>query len=350
MQYVSLFFILIVQVSLFSSSFNEVNDGFRQDPQGKTIYAYDNKLPELALSYQEKIIYLKRKVFGLGQHQNLKNDQVAAFIPSFEIEILSLYLEISNSNVAKKDIQILQNELIRLYSALRFINEYIFEDTVRVLDVKFPGSNGVQLPEDNKVNKLYHPNYRKEFSLPEAEQAVLFSKMHEKFLASGGSQSEMFLLNLDAVKSFGKTTYLEYVQLQDKSIIATFGKAGHILLARGKPVLAAGQIVILKDNTNTPILIIITNASGSYKPDLLQVSHTANDLINQLGFGPIATVVTKGEPLSSQLLKLLIKAEESSAHELLKEVNLKLKHFFPLPETAKTNLSNSINFCGSLFL
>ncbi|PIS10931.1 MAG: hypothetical protein COT73_06590, partial [Bdellovibrio sp. CG10_big_fil_rev_8_21_14_0_10_47_8] len=150
-------------------------------------------------------------------------------------------------------------------------------------------------------------NYRSDKKMTAQERKEAYEQKVASFLAEGGSLSEILLLNQVQYDKMGAVSRYEYVELADGRIFVTEGKAGHVLLAQGKTVKSAGQLVFVKNPKGQFSLAIVTNASGNYKPDLLSAELVAKRLSQETGLDSSRVVVTKGEPLSTQSVKILMK-------------------------------------------
>jgi hypothetical protein len=189
---------------------------------------------------------------------------------------------------------------------------------IRYIDHKFPGPNGLQIrhdpptsspSEDGAGEALYFPNYRTDRDLSPGERAALYAKRLQEFKSEGGSLDEVKVMDEAFARRLLEYSRFEYVWTKAGKVRLTEGKAGHILLAEGKPVQGAGQIVLLRNSGGEFTMLIVSNASGSFKPDLLSAERLSRKLAYELRIPTSMVLVTKGEPMSSQATKIYLKAE-----------------------------------------
>jgi hypothetical protein len=143
---------------------------------------------------------------------------------------------------------------------------------------------------------------------------------------------------------------LEYVVRPDQTLWVTPGKAGHLLLAEAGEVLAAGQLVLVKDVEGKVAMAVVTNASGTYKPSLFSVMNSFKDFGFVRELGPGQLVLSEGEPLTTQTVKVLMKARNianGEVDQVIKNLNTfkaavnekpeaKLRLFIDLDQSCKT--------------
>jgi hypothetical protein len=181
---------------------------------------------------------------------------------------------------------------------------------IRVIDSALPGASGLQLPTEQNGIRLYLPNCRMERCPTEEERKKYYEDKLNEFKNTGGSLSELKVLTPKIFASLEEITKVEYVVRANDEIWITTGSAGHILLGGGEAVQSAGQVLIVKNKIGKVILLILSNASGNYKPDLLAVDKLAERFFSEFGVPIRKIIVTKGEPLSAQTVKVLLKGKE----------------------------------------
>jgi hypothetical protein len=187
---------------------------------------------------------------------------------------------------------------------------------VRYIDIAKPGPNGLQIRSDDisrEGQSLYSPNYRSDRLLSEEEKEHAYQEKLTDFISHGGSLDEIKELNTAFLKTLPPFSRLEYVVREDGKVWVTSGKAGHLLLAQGKSVRAAGQLLLIKDWQNKVQLAVISNASGTYKPDLasLFAPTVFRSLQKILRVSHGQWIATRGEPFSTQALKIYLKGSNS---------------------------------------
>ncbi len=310
----------------------EIPNGVLDGPDGIPYGTYTSAMQESARPLQEKLLEVERKAHGLALMSDRDLLTQAKAVYELEHRVIQLHLEVANT-----DLQILspfERKALLYFSAhvyrdIRHHAERLYENMVRYADLKMPQSNGGQLRTEisHGTDSIYEPNFRSGKELSEREKADAYEKKVKDFLESGGNWKEIVRLDADFYKKMGAFTKLEYVLLaRGGTIMVTTGKAGHLLLAKGRPVRAAGQIVFLKNLKGQVTLAIVTNASGNYKPDLLSAQQVANRLQRELNLSPEMIVVTKGEPLSTQIAKILMKVDglpKAEAERQLKDLETK---------------------------
>lgn len=265
-----------------------------------------------AREFQKDLSILENKLHALAAFLDKKEKaQAAEILFVLESEILRRHLDVIEGKVpglTAFEKQSFSAATIRLYQQLRFTSERYYHDMIRFIDVALPGPNGLQIRTDiNDMKSVYASNYRRDNILSPLEQATEYKKKLDEFVKKGGQLNEMFILNKQKVGMLPNFSRMEYVQLKNGTIHATFGTAGHILLAEGKPVQTAGQILMIKDPAGKISLLVITNASGSYKPDVVSTQELARKLSKTYNINPASVLVTLGEPLSTQIVKIYMK-------------------------------------------
>ena len=287
---------------------------------------------------QRRLDFLENKILGFSKLSDQDPIKQSESIYLLEAALFRLHLDIGFTGsqfLTPFEREALLYGTNRQMSSLRFHGERIFEDMVRFIDVALPGPNGIQIRRDleGSLEALYETNFRTSTPLTEVEKQKLYTDKLNEFLKKGGVLSEMFVLNADSVSKMGAFTRLEYVVRENGQIWATEGSAGHILLAEGKAVKSGGQIIILKDPAGKPTMIIISNSSGSYKPDVFSAQRTAADLAEMFKVEESVFVTTKGEPFSKQAVKIYSKGAKSSPTLLkqrmtfLEDVERRLRNF-----------------------
>jgi hypothetical protein len=125
-----------------------------------------------------------------------------------------------------------------------------------------------------------------------------------------------------------------------------------VLLAGGGTVKSAGQFIILKNNSGKATMLILTNASGNFKPDIFSAQETAAKLGAKLRLQPWQIIVTKGEPFSNQAIKVYSKGshvDKSITQERLARfqyVEGKMKQLGRSPE----GVNSSVLMCASVLV
>lgn len=278
---------------------------------------YTTVVQDSARPYQNRLKNLENKAYGLSKITGKANTEQSEAVYLLEFEVIRLHIDIANApTTAMTDFErkALLYGTTQVYADVRHHSERLFENMVRYIDHKIPGPNGLQIREEvekpKRIESIYYPNYRSDELLSEEEKATQYDKKLSEFLADGGSMSEIKKLTPDFLASLSGFSRFEYVQLEDGSIMVTEGKAGHLLLANGKAVKAAGQIIFVKNTAKQVTLMIISNASGSYKPDLFSVKMLSDEIQKKFNIPSESMILTQGEPLSTQAVKIYMKADK----------------------------------------
>lgn len=314
---------------------------------------YYTKVQPSAQPFQERLKDLENKAYGLAAmfgNDPIVQSEAAHWL---EFQIIRLHFDIADApktQLSNFERKALLYGTIKTYEDVRHHSERLYENMVRYIDHKIPGPNGQQVREENAEGKksIYYPNYRSDKDLSDAEKEAAYKQKVDDFLKNGGSWDEMHRLDVNSIKKMGAYTYMEYAWLANGGhVMVTEGKAGHLLLAKGHPVKAAGQIVILKNKAGKITLVIVSNASGTFKPDLLNAQELADKLKVDLNLPQETFVVTKGEPLSTQAVKIYMKANGVAADTIKKKVK-ELEALSQSILTAKAERSALVN-CGNVF-
>ncbi len=252
---------------------------------------------------------------------SLSPERASEKLHYMEVDLLARLQEISlgSAHLTLFERNSLESQVIRLYRYLRTFSERYYQDMIRYIDVRLPGPNGLQIRRDLESNSLYSPNYRRDVMLMEQERDIEYNKKLEEFLAKGGDLREVFDLNEKTMSALGLLSRFEYVVTPNHKIRVTAGNAGHILLGLGQEVLTAGQVMILKNHAGKVVMAVISNASGSYKPDMSSAQDFAERFASRFNIPMSRIVLTMGEPLSTQSLKIYLKADGISSDEIKKQ-------------------------------
>jgi hypothetical protein len=323
---------------------------------------YGTVVQESARFYQDKIEALANRAYGLSQLVKEAPIAQAKAAYALEAEVLRLFLDISNAprgNISDAERRMLLFHASRVYGDVRHHGERIFENMVRYIDQKLPGPNGQQIrsdPQKGVDGSLYAPNYRSDRTLTPEERAKLYQEKLNEFRAKGGDLNEVKVLKDSTVRTLGAFSRFEYVWMPSGEIRITDGSAGHILLAGGESVKAAGQLILLKNNRGALVHLIVSNASGSYKPDLISAQNLADHILQRVldpaerspFLGP--PEITKGEPMSTQAVKIYLKADgvaKDVAAKTLLEMEEATRKI--LPKATILPRLGAIGECGAVF-
>jgi hypothetical protein len=296
----------------------EIPNGYMAGREDAHYGTYSSPVQQSARSYQDRMMDLENKAFGLSGLAGADNVVQSEAVYLLENEVLRLYRDIAEapeSSMSDFERLSLLAGTTRAYQQTRHHAERLYENMIRFIDHALPGPNGLQI-RSGGVEPLYSPNYRSDQELSETEKQAEYQKKVDSFLRKGGSWNEIKTLTPASFRKFSSYTRVEYVWLEDGTIRVTEGNAGHLLLAQGKAVRSAGQFVFLKDRAGKFPMMIVTNASGSYKPDIVSAEDLAYTLQRKLGISPDLTVVTKGEPVSTQAVRVYLKGMGKSPDEI----------------------------------
>lgn len=131
----------------------------------------------------------------------------------------------------------------------------------------------------------YENTYKKGRPLTPDEQRIEYQKRVDRFMAAGGSFSDLYELGPDTLHTLEHRVRLDYVMLTSGKVRlgTTEGEAkpGHTLLAGGgpafsdEPMLLAGEMWALRDSAGDLEVLLVANNSGHFKPRY-------EDLVNAL--------------------------------------------------------------------
>lgn len=265
-----------------------------------------------AIFYQEILNALESKVFGLDKitHRNRINQ--AEIIYEVEALALGIYQRIANDRELTSQFErdALMYRAQDIYQETRHHGERMFETMIRIIDAAKPGTSGIQLPTViNDGDVTYAPNYRFEHKLTVEEQRQAYAKKLAEFEAEGGKLTEVKVVNKASIAALPQVARVEFVEMANGEIRFTQGSAGHILMAQGEQVTAAGTMLLVKDASGKLMMAVISNSSGSFKPDMVHVEEFAHRFSRKVKLPREHVVMTRGEPLSGQIVKILMKAE-----------------------------------------
>ncbi len=306
-------FLLLVILIAVAGQAQRIVGGYREGRPNAVEGTYYSVMSPGANPYQAKAIDLENQAYGLAKIANQDPKAQSEKIYLLENQILRLNMDIAAASPDRLTIferQALLALTAHSYALVRTNAERIFEDMIRFIDIQIPGPSGKQnRTELSDRESMYEANYRVDDNLTQAERDTRYQKHLDAFIQKGGSPKEILTLSTRLVESFKPYTRMEYVWLLDGRIQVTEGNAGHVLLAGGKPVKAAGQIIFLKDPQGKISMMVISNSSGNYKPDMLSVKGMAKALEKKLKVPSELIILTKGEPMSTQAVKVYSKGE-----------------------------------------
>jgi hypothetical protein len=290
-------------------------------PQSMSSGVMDSAFSSRAQEFQSHLTLIESKIYGLNNDVMTNIDQ-AEQVYYMEHLVLGYYQMLLDKPDTIGEFEFERHALLyrtrHLYMALRHKAEELFEIMLREISMVLPGASGIQLPTilNLKGEFAYSPNYRYEHGISAEQARSEYKAKYNEFINRGGSLSELHTLSPDHLRQFKKFTSVEYAAKINGEIRVTEGDAGHTLLAEGQDVLAAGQILFLKDKLNNLRFLVVSNSSGNFKPDMYSVALFANRLAVTLNFPIQDVVLTKGEPMSFQTVKVMMKAEGAGKDEI----------------------------------
>jgi hypothetical protein len=279
---------------------------------------------EEARPYQDRLTELENRTYGLARVSNRDPVSQAKLVYLLEARLIRLAQDLGNApsqHLTRFERDSMLYSTIRTYEKVRQYGERIFEEMIRFIDVQLPGPNGLQHRHElgAREGSSYGPNYRSDETLSPKERQTRYEEMRSKFLAKGGSLSEIQTLHHRLLKSFGPYVRLEYTWMLNNDLKVTSGKAGHVLLAGGEKVKSAGQILFVKNQRNQVVMVVVSNSSGNYKPDVYSAHLLAEHLETKFGISRDLMVITKGEPMSAQPVKVFLKGRGAPGAEIQAE-------------------------------
>jgi hypothetical protein len=279
---------------------------------------------------QDRLLLIEDKIYGLPEYfSTLAKDPVdqVKILYWMENEIIQLFETLSNlspNEINSSDQALLSYSILRAYRMVRNNAEKLFDDVTRVIDVSLPGPYGGQVRHADVYLSTFRGSLPEGQALTDSDRLTLYQERLNKFLAGGGTQNEFVTLNSEWLSKLGSQTRVEYVELTTGEIRVTTGSGGHILLAKGQPIKSAGQIVFFKNLKAEFSLVIVSNGSGSYKPDLYSAESFSERLqsafFKNAGIDRSRFVVTKGEPLSAYTAALYLKSRLTPKEIISKEM------------------------------
>ena len=348
-------FFLLSSVA-FSAAFDlsKVPDGYPEGREGVPYGAYSSVFGPIARFHDSHLELLQNKTHGLSKLSLADEVVQAEWVYYFEYLLLAVMEKISDSNLVLTSFEreALLYRCTRIYRDIRGHAERLYESMIRLVDVALPGATGKQQPEEipGTLDVLYAPNCRSEKCLSAEQRKAIYQQKLKEFIASGGSTLEMRVLEKNWVATSRSFTQLEYVLRPNHEIWVTQGKAGHLLLAGGESALAAGQMAILKNKDGKVVFVVVSNASGNYKPDLYTAQRLAERIHQELGVPSERVVVTKGEPFSVQTVKIILKARKVDASvsaEKLREMEQQAAEILKAAEVIFTKSKEALS-CSEL--
>lgn len=318
-------FVLVASLGLADFNLDQIPNGYAPGRSTAPYGAYSTPYTNRAKQLSDLLDRLEPKVYGLSQYS--VNDEIEQSKAVYYMEhiVIGLLQEINSksSGLSAFESQSLLYRTTQLYSHVRKEGERLYESMIRKVDIALPGPNGAQHRFENKLTGevYYTSNCRSEKCPTREEQKEFYEKKLKDFLSNGGSIGEMRLLTPQYLREHSNSILrVEYAQRVNGEVWVTEGSAGHALLAEGKPVKTAGQMVFVLNRIGNPVFVVISNASGTYKPDLYSANILGQELAKKFSFHTSAIFVTEGEPLSQQTIKVLMKAQGVASDEIKKTI------------------------------
>lgn len=304
--------------ALFIKELSNYSDGIVSPRADVSPANYNTQYSAVLTKQQQQIESIYRKLYGIDQIDSKEFVTKAKAIYLLEHEI-ALYLQnIPSKTLSSFDRKSLTYRGIQAYKSLRTAAEQTYDNTLRLIDIALPGPGGPQIRLDLKKSfALYEPNYRSDSPLNDSQKDLFYKEKIGNFIADGGSLSEIkVLMSSDSVNDSKEFSSYEYVQAADGEIRLTSGLAGHLLLAEGRSVRAAGSIAIVRSAEGKILLLVVSNSSGTFKPDIYSAEQAARKIARTLKVSSDQLIVTRGEPFGLQNLKILLKAQGISKSEI----------------------------------
>lgn len=311
---------LVVGVGLAQvPSIQQIPDGIIAGKADAKYGTYNSPVNPSARDYQAALLEYEQKAYGLSLISTHPQVEQAELVYVLEHQVLRLHREIADapaSSMTAFEHEALLFQSVRIYADVRHHAERLYENMIRHIDRKIPGPNGQQIRSETPGGDArYESNYRSDEDLTPAQRKKLYEAKVQEYRTKGGDLSEIKTLTPELLKDLGPYSWFEYVVLANGSVKLTT-QAGHILAAGGQRVKTAGQVVFIKNSTGKFTMAIVTNGSGSYKPDLLSGERFAKRIEEMTRLESGFVVLTKGEPLSTQTTKINLKADGINPAEI----------------------------------
>lgn len=331
----------------------EIPNAYSQARSDARYGTFNSVFGSTARPYQKRLLDLENQAYGLSHlslQDAVKQSELAYYL---ENEVMRLNLDIGNEENPMSDFErgALLFGTAHVYQTIRQNSERLYEDMIRFIDAKLPGPTGRQIRSEtlDGASSLYEPNYRSDTDMNPAERYEHYREMLKKFLDQGGSLFEMKTLDTNLARQFQAVTNLEYVWLESGQVRVTEGKAGHVLLAQGQLVKSAGQLILVRNNRGDFTLAVISNSSGNYKPDLFSAQQMAQKVQKEFGVPAELVLVTKGEPLSTQAIKIYLKGRGENPEKILRDVKAVADQGEQLLHLLPSVAASAFAACGCAF-
>lgn len=159
---------------------------------------------------------------------------------------------------------------------------------------------------DSKPRVLYLDTFKKTPGLTPEQRQQEYQSRVDKFLAKGGRFEDIIVGQPGVFDRLENGVHYDYVIAGDGTLRLGLledqpgkPKPGHSLLARGTPefsdapVIAAGELWVVKDTAGDVEAIVVANNSGHFKPSFADVGNSVPAL-EQLGAAPDQIVLFGG--------------------------------------------------------
>lgn len=317
--------LFLIGGALRANPLSDIWDAFRVDTEEQPYGVYESVLPEDLHALQTRLNAINRKTAGLlgqtlGENAPLTKLEAAEYVYLLEYEIARVQLDISAlehslEGLHAAEFTALDYRAISLFEQLQHQKSGLFHDMIRYLDEKKPGPNGLQVPvgtSSDGLSKIYAPNYRSSEPLSESQKKEFYlAKLNEaKAKGFDAAKDVLVLEHLEQLTRQAGVVSYEFVEMAGSNELRlTQTSAGHLVLAEGKNVLSAGQIAAVVGENGDLLMLLISPASGTYKPDPVSAVFLKTRLQTQFRIPSYKLVTGTGEPFSTQIVKLYMKAD-----------------------------------------
>jgi hypothetical protein len=248
-----------------------------------------------------------------------KPERYAAAMLQVEHELVNLLDYVgSATHLPREEREVALGRLRALISQLAWNYNSVLTEMRARQETNRPGSTGrtVAQPErhPNGPRDLYVPSFHSDRSFSRAERRRLYEQLRDEHRQQHPDEKRpYFSLNRQSLKEIKHGELLEWVAMPGGQLRLT-RNAKHVVTAGGHDVASAGSLKIfwdqeaLKEGKRVPALVLVSNWSGTYQPDMSSVHRTMVRRLRHLGISVDRIVLVPNMPTESKTFEAMLGA------------------------------------------
>lgn len=259
-------------------------------------------------------------------------DAYAADLFLLEHNLVNLLTYVPNAKgLTDAQKQQVTSEVRSLLGQVQWNYRSLLEEMRNRTEKSSPGTSGTTLVEpttngDGTANDVYYPSFKGTTKLTKAEQARRYEALRQKHEEKYPGEKPHFRLNKSTLDGIQSGELLEWVETPGGQIRVT-RNAKHAVVAGGRQVRSAGALKIFwgkgASGKQEPVLVLVSNWSGTYQPDMGSVAGSMMSRLRTLGVPQDRIVITPAMPLEPKVYEVLLASRKvANAPELGEKLRL----------------------------